>query len=166
MTCWFVRHSNEGVQGLLLGLRAPSRAIGKGQNTVIEAGNRAVLVAAVVEGRSLREVAAMAGVSVSTVQRRLKEPEVIEEIRQQRRQQRQELLGRFAHLRTACVSRLTLLVDDPDGGIALRAISLVLATSNRIDLAYDLEERLAALEQPSPGDEDEGSVEGGDDNVD
>jgi len=133
---------------------------------VIEAGNRAVLVAAVVEGRSLREVAAMAGVSVSTVQRRLKEPEVIEEIRQQRRQQRQELLGRFAHLRTACVSRLTLLVDDPDGGIALRAISLVLATSNRIDLAYDLEERLAALEQPSPGDEDEGSVEGGDDNVD
>jgi hypothetical protein len=55
---------------------------------VKETGNTAVLVAAIVAGRSLPEAAAMAWMSVSTVQRRLKDPDVIADIKDERSQQR------------------------------------------------------------------------------
>ncbi len=99
-----------------------------------------------VAGRPLREVAAIAGISVSTVQRRLKNPEVIAEIRQDRSRQRQETLGQFNQLRTASIERLWLFLNDSDSSIALRAISLILSTAGRLDSVYDLEQRLAALE--------------------
>ncbi len=112
-----------------------------------EAGNRGVLVAAVVAGRPLHEVAALADLSVSSVQRRLKDPEVIAEVKQERSRQRQETLAQFSQLRTACVKRLGELVNDADPSIALRAIPLILTTSGRLDLAFDVEQRLAALEE-------------------
>jgi len=132
-----------------------------------EAGNTGVLVAAVVAGRSLREVAAMAGLSITTVQRRLKDAEVIAEIRQERSRQRQETLGQFSELRTASIERLRLLLDDSQSSVALRAISLILTTSSRLDMVHDLEQRLAALEDKSQegdgeGDGDEDSDEDGD----
>ncbi len=109
--------------------------------------------AAVVAGRPLHEVAALAGLSVSSVQRRLKDPEAIAEVKQERSRQRQETLAQFNQLRTACVKRLGLLVNDSDPSIALRAIPLILTTSGRLDLAFDVEQRLAALEEEF-GDED------------
>ncbi len=111
-----------------------------------ETGNTAVLVAGIVAGRSLREVAAMAGASVSTVQRRLKDPDVIADIKDERSQQRQETLGRFSQLRTSCIARLAVLVDDANAGISLRAIGLILNATGRLDLTFDLEQRLTELE--------------------
>jgi AcrR family transcriptional regulator len=111
-----------------------------------ETGNTAVLVAGIVAGRSLREVAAMAGVSLSTVQRRLKDPDVIADIKEERSQQRQETLGRFSQLRTASIDRLAVLVDDANAGISLRAIALILNATSRLDSTFDLEQRLTALE--------------------
>ncbi len=109
-------------------------------------GNTAVLVAGIVAGRSLREVAAMAGVSLSTVQRRLKDPDVIADIKEERSQQRQETLGRFSQLRASCIDRLAVLVDDANAGISLRAIGLILNATGRLDSTFDLEQRLTALE--------------------
>ncbi|MBA2716278.1 MAG: hypothetical protein H0U51_04365 [Propionibacteriales bacterium] len=111
-----------------------------------ETGNTAVLVAGIVAGRSLREVAAMAGASVSTVQRRLKDPDVIADIKDERSQQRQETLGRFSQLRTSCIDRLAVLVDDANAGISLRAIALILNATGRLDSTFDLEQRLTELE--------------------
>ncbi len=111
-----------------------------------ETGNTAVLVAGIVAGRSLREVAAMAGVSLSTVQRRLKDPDVIADIKDERSQQRQETLGRFSQLRTSCIDRLAVLVDDANAGISLRAIALILNATGRLDSTFDLEQRLTELE--------------------
>jgi DNA-directed RNA polymerase specialized sigma24 family protein len=50
--------------------------------------DEAEMVAAAVDGRTLNEIAVAAGVSVSTVQRRLKEPEIIEQVREARSQHR------------------------------------------------------------------------------
>lgn len=123
----------------------------------MQAGNTAVLVAGVVEGRPLGEVAAMAGVSISTVQRRLKDPGVIAEIYDERARLRQETLGRFVQLRMASLDRLAVLVGHEEPTIALRAISMVLTGSARLDLVVDLEHRLRALEdwfvEPSSDDE-------------
>lgn len=111
-----------------------------------ETGNTAALVAAIVAGRPLREVAAMAEMSVSSVQRRLKDPDVIADIKDERSRQRQETLGRFSRLRTCSIDRLAELVDDANASISLRAIHLILNTTGRLDSTFDLEQRLTALE--------------------
>ncbi len=135
----------------------------------MQAGNMAVLVAAVVEGRPLREVAALAGLSVSSVQRRLRDPEVIAEIQVERARLRQETLGRFGQLRMASLDRLAVLVDHEEPTIALRAISVVLTSSARLDLVVDLEQRLRVLEgwaEEPRTDDEHGDDEAGPDVVD
>ena len=62
-------------------------------------GDLEELVAGAVAGQSLTQIAAAAGMSVSTVQRRLKEPEVAALVNEARAQHRQEALGRLSGLR-------------------------------------------------------------------
>lgn len=111
-------------------------------------GNTANLIAAAVVGQSLRETARAAGVSISTVQRRLREPSIRAAIAEGRSQQRAEATGRLAQLRTMALDRLSDLLGDPDPGIALRAATLVLGSSSRFDQLIDIDVRLTALEAP------------------
>ena len=117
-------------------------------------GDREALIAAAVAGRPYAEIAALANVSISTVQRRLRDPGVLAEIREERHRQRHESLGRFTQLRSTCMERLALLIDDPDGALALRAIGLVLTASNRLETVHDVDQRLLALEEPIREDVD------------
>jgi hypothetical protein len=109
-------------------------------------GDVEALVAAAVLGKPLAEMASLAGISVSTVQRRLKEPEVIAAINEARGRHRTEALGRMTDLRTQALDRLQGLLDDEDPGISLRAVTLVLTTSTRFERDYELADRVAALE--------------------
>jgi len=109
-------------------------------------GNEAALVAAAVAGRSLEEMARAAGISVSTVQRRLKQPDVVAAVREAIAQSRQERLGQLGVLALEAIRRVGALVNSDDESVALRASHLVLSNVQRLDAVADLEERLAALE--------------------
>ena len=109
-------------------------------------GDLPALVAAAVAGRTLTEVARASGVSVSTVQRRLRDPDVVEAVRDAKSQQRQERLGQLSELSARSIRRLGELVDDDHPLVALRAITLVLTAVLKLDTVVDTDERLAALE--------------------
>jgi hypothetical protein len=111
-------------------------------------GDLEALVAAAVLGKPLTEIASLAGVSVSTVQRRLREPEVVAAITEARGRHRAEALGRMTDLRGQALERLEGLLGDDDPSVALRAVSLVLTTSTRFERDYELAERVTALESP------------------
>lgn len=122
-------------------------------------GNTAGIITAAVAGRSLLEIAAAGGVSVSTVQRRLKEPEIAEAIREARALQRQERLGQLNELSARAVTRLGELLEDEHPVVAIRAVGLLLTTVIKLDPLVDLEERLtvleaAAAENPSSDDDE------------
>jgi hypothetical protein len=139
-----------GEESIFSRARGSPRRSTKGYKVAI--GNRAALVAAVVTGRSLQEIAALAGVSISTVQRQLKDPDVIAEVGEERSRQRQETYGRLTGLHAACLDNLGELINSHKQDVALRAIGMVLTTSAKLDLAVNLDERLTALEQPDDGD--------------
>jgi len=110
-------------------------------------GDIAQLVAAAVAGKTLGEMAAVSGVSVSTVQRRLGDSEVAAEIRSARQQQQREVVGQLNVLNEMALRRLRDLISDEDAGVALRAVGLVLTNTARFAQVVDQEERLAGLEQ-------------------
>jgi len=105
------------------------------------------MVAAAVAGRTLTEIAAAAGASVSTVQRRLRDPDIMEQVRQARSQHRQEALGQLTRLRSRALERLHDLLDGDDPALVLRTATLVLSTATKFDRVADLDERVAELEQ-------------------
>lgn len=109
-------------------------------------GNDAELIAAAVAGQSLSRIAAAAGVSVSTAQRRLRQPEVQAAIRDEGVRLRREATARLGSLRSDALDRLAGLIGDDDPRTSIRAVSLVLASSARFDHLYDLDIRIAALE--------------------
>jgi hypothetical protein len=109
-------------------------------------GDLGELVAAAVAGQSLGRIAAAAGMSVSTVQRRLAEPEVVALVNEARAQRRQEALGQLSGLRASALERLAGLLDSDDPSIVLRTAALVISTSTALDKLVDHDQRLAALE--------------------
>ena len=117
------------------------------------------LITAVAEGRTYSEIARVAGVSVSTVKRRLQDPEVIDAIRGARVQLHREHAGQMGRLVTESIAGLGLLVGNADPHVALRAISLVLGTHLKLTATVDFEERLAQLERSASehecGDDDD-----------
>ena len=118
-------------------------------------GHTEALVSAAAEGRSLTEIAAAAGVSVSTVQRRLRDQDIVGAINEVRTQQRSEAVGQLAGLRSEAIARLHTIIYDENAQISLRAIALVLRTSATFDNVHDLDRRVSALESPPPEDETE-----------
>jgi flavin-dependent dehydrogenase len=109
-------------------------------------GDIEAMIAAAVAGRALPQIAAAGGVSVSTVQRRLREPEVAEAILQARVLQRQERLGQLNDLSARAVTRLGELINAEHPVVALRAIGLLLTTVIKLDPIVELDERLACVE--------------------
>jgi hypothetical protein len=108
--------------------------------------DEAALVAAAVAGRSLAEIAKAGKVSVSTAQRRLKLPEVIAQVRDQRAKHRDETVGRLLAMRDSALSRLTELIDSPDPHVALRAIGMCLNQGAQFDAINEFDRRLHEVE--------------------
>ena len=110
-------------------------------------GSDEALVAAAAAGRSYAQIAEVAGISVATVKRRLVEPDVVEAVRDFRLQQRRRHLTEVERASGDAIERLHSLVLHEDPHVALRAISLVLATGPKLTAVVDLEERLRIVEQ-------------------
>lgn len=125
------------------------------------AGNREELIVGAAAGESLTELAARANLSVSTVQRRLKDEDIATAVAAERTRLRREASDRLAAIRVTALDRLAGLVNDVDPRLALRAISLVLGSSLRYDELIDLDARVAKLEAgTAPG---EPAMDGGSD---
>lgn len=109
-------------------------------------GDLAALVAGAVTGKTLEQIAVDAGVSVSTVRRRLAQPEIREAVREQRDQRLAYLLAQQGSLAELSGDRLREFVADPDPRVGIRAIALVYSNVVRLTGIVDISERLAAIE--------------------
>lgn len=110
-------------------------------------GNVPQLVVAIAEGRSIASAAASAGMSLSTAQRRMREPEVLDAIQEARVDLTRQALGRVRGLRDVALDRLVeLLSGDLDPALTLRAVGLVLRHATAADTA-GLHERVLQLER-------------------
>lgn len=112
-------------------------------------GDEAALIAAAVAGRSLPDIAAAAEVSVSTVQRRLRDPEILSALREGRTQQRREAVGQLNSELKSAIEQLGQLLTHEDPNVALRAVGMVLGNAHKYTTAIELEERLNVLEERS-----------------
>lgn len=104
------------------------------------------IVAAALLGLSLDQIAEAGGVSRSTVQRRLRDPEVRAAIRDGRSQLKAELYGMLSALNGTAVARLKDLIEDPDPKHAHRGLALWFPAMGRAAAVVDIEERLQDLE--------------------
>jgi hypothetical protein len=116
-------------------------------------GDEAAMIAAAVAGKSLGEIAAAGEVSVSTAQRRMKDPNVARLVQEGRTEQRRQLIGRLNELAEWSMQRLEELVTDEDPRVAVRAISLVLSSSQQLARVVELDERLHVIEQRMSGEQ-------------
>lgn len=115
-------------------------------------GNIAALVAAAAAGESLPSIAAASGLSVSSVQRRLADPNVEGLVRQAQADLTRQSVARIRGLRDKGLERLDeLLGADIDASLTLRTVELVLrhaAASDTVELQQrmlEIENRLSAL---------------------
>jgi hypothetical protein len=114
-----------------------------------------ILIAGVLIGRTLSQLAELTGLSVSTVQRRLKSDEVIAALQEARAHRHREVLGHLNRGVLPAVDQLNLHVGHEDPAVSLRAIEMLLRHAGRWATVVDVEERLAAVEaqlQPPPGE--------------
>ncbi len=109
-------------------------------------GDEPGLIAAAVAGRSLVEIAAAGDVSLSTAQRRLRDPEIVAAIHDGRSQQRREAVGKLNTELQSAIDRAGELVGHEDPNVALRAVGLVLGNAHKFTLAIEFDERLGLLE--------------------
>ena len=116
-------------------------------------GDEAALIAAAVTGRPYAEIAAAAGVSVSTVQRALRDPDIQAAVREGRTQQRREAIGRLNDRLPTAIERLSELLFDEDPKIVLRAAATILANGHKFTATMELDERLKQLEGDHLGGE-------------
>ena len=109
-------------------------------------GDEAALIAGAVAGWSHSEIASAAGVSVSTVQRRLRDADIVAAVQEGRTQQRREAVGRLNEGVCVAVKQLTRLLSDDDPRVVLRAIGLILSNAHRYTTAVEFDERLTFVE--------------------
>ncbi len=109
-------------------------------------GNPEQLVRAAAEGATYAQIARVAGVSVATVKRRLQDPEIAQEVREARHQQRREHVGQLSVIAAEAIQRLRELVHSDDPHVASRAVALTLRTLVTLGPQVEVEERLAELE--------------------
>ncbi len=98
-------------------------------------GDIAALVAGFVSGRSLQEIAGATGVSVSTVQRRRRDPLIGQAIATAQLDQRRQALGRLSVVRYRALEVLADLLEDGDPMVRLRAVTTVLTQCLRYELS-------------------------------
>ena len=109
-------------------------------------GNIPEMIAAIASGRSLAETAKTSRMSVSTVQRRLREPEIQAQIDQSRVDLTRQALGRVRGLRDLALDRVAeILSQDESPGLTLRAAELILRHAAAADTAW-LHDKVLQLE--------------------
>ncbi len=116
-------------------------------------GDEAALIEAAVRGQSHAEIAAAGGVSISTAQRRLRDPEIIAAVQEGRTERRLQMAGRLNERMAAAIERLGELVVDEDPRIALRAIGIVLGNAQQFAATVEFDQRLTQLEVRRVGGE-------------
>ena len=110
------------------------------ENTMKSAlkGDEAALIAAAVAGKWFEDIAHIADVSVSTVQRRLRDPpEIAAAIREGRADHQRQAVGRLNEDLNYAIERLRDLIDHRDPSIALRAIDKLIAHAHHFNQALD-----------------------------
>lgn len=130
--------------------RGPASEPRSGRNGL--KGDEAALIAAAVAGKSMEDIAQIADVSVSTVQRRLRDPEIAAAIREGRADHQRQAVGQLNEDLSDAITRLRDLVTHDDPAIALRAIDKLIAHAHRFNRALDL----AVTNQP--GDDQAGAA--------
>lgn len=100
-------------------------------------GDLPTLIAHVAVGQSLSAAARAAGMSVSTAQRRLRDPVVQAAIAESQADLVRQVLGRFRDLRNQALDRLSeYLAGGSEPGVVLRAAELVLRHATAADMAW------------------------------
>jgi len=108
-------------------------------------GNLAALVAAVAAGRPLIESASAGGVSVSTAQRRLRNPAVMALVHEARVELTRQSMGRSWELRDVALDCLAdLLAGQQDPAVKLRIVEVALRNAAAADSAA-LHERVLEI---------------------
>lgn len=115
-------------------------------------GDESALIAATMGGRSLAEIAVAAGVSISTAQRRLRDPDILAELAAARAQHRREFVGKLNGEVGAAINRLSQLLEHEDARVALRAINLTLTYADRLARTVVAEEQSAVSDLREAGD--------------
>jgi len=106
----------------------------------------AQLVTSAASGASVPQIADATGLSVSTVTRKLRQPEIEALVRDAALRRVDAWIDGEAGLMAAAVTRLRKLVQEEEPRYALRAIELVLKTSSEYQAQRQLDARLAVLE--------------------
>ena len=89
-------------------------------------------MAALAAGATCDEAARAAGVSPSTVDRRLRDPEFRAEFRQLQREARQRTADALAFAATRAVARLVSVLDDPDAPTTVRVSAARVILDNAV----------------------------------
>jgi hypothetical protein len=105
------------------------------------------VIAGAVMGESLNTIAAATSLSRSSVQRRLRLPEVQAEVDRLRGVQRSQALATYGKLRGRALARLEALLDSENEGLALKAIGLALNSALHYERWSELEVRVHEIEQ-------------------
>lgn len=115
-------------------------------------GDESALIDAAVEGRTLAEIAEAAGVSISTAQRRLRDPDILAELADARAQHRREFVGKLNAEVSAAIDRLGQFLEHEDASVALRAINLTLTYADRLARTVMADEQSAVSDLTEAGD--------------
>lgn len=105
-------------------------------------GDEAALITAAASGQSHADIAAAADVSISTVQRRLRDPEIGAAVQEARTEQRLQMAGRLNQVMAAAIDKLEALVLHEDPRIALRAIGIVMGSAQQFAATAQTDEGL------------------------
>ena len=125
----------------------------------------AVLAQQMAAGRTLKDAAKAAGVSVRTARRRASDKRFMRRVRRARAELLEEAGGRLVASLNAAVLTLSQLLISDDENVRLRAADKMIAHATRVAELVDLENRVAELENadtPNYTDDDD-LEEGGDD---
>ncbi len=96
-------------------------------------GDVVALIAGFVSGQSLQAIATQTGLSVSTVQRRRRDPYVRQAIAAAMLDRRRQVLGRLGEIRYQALEELAELLHDQDPMVRLRAVTVVLSQCLRYE---------------------------------
>jgi len=115
-------------------------------------GDESALIAAAAAGLSHAEIAAAAGVSLSTLQRRLRDPQILRAVFEARADLRREALGRLNTHVLVALERVRELVGHEEPHVALRAAGMLMSNAFRAAPEVEPAGDPAALDPDEPGD--------------
>jgi len=105
-----------------------------------------VILAGLAAGMTHAAVAAVAGVSTKTVQRRIGDEAFAAEVSRRRGEQVERVTGRLTELSVRAVDTLEAALDDESPTIRIRAADMTLNWLVRLRGEADLERRIAEIE--------------------